>query len=206
MKAKIVLIVAIMAVNPAYAAFDYFTTVASSATIGASCDSSGGGVIYQCNCPMSTSGILAHECSQYGSIPCRLSGVGSGGDTDYRICHYKSLSGKNPCVDVCSCNMTPGSWQTAGNHVVRRMKYSQSPGLYKCTVSGSYEYGCSSGYYVYTGAGASIVCADCPSFGGISGTNAEGTTDITTCYIPANRDGTDSTGTFNFSSACYYTK
>jgi len=205
MKTKLILFaVAVIVTSPAHAAYNYFTTVASQSTLGATCDSdsTNPGIIYKCDCEMSAE-FIGKTCSKYSTIPCVLSGTVSG-STDYRVCSYKSLSA-NPC-QACNCKTSTGSWQTAGNHVVRQLRVSTTAGQYSCSANSSYYYGCSAGYYQYTGSGSGIVCADCPSSGGVPGTNAEGTTDITTCYIPANTKLTDDTGRFVYTGNCYYTK
>lgn len=207
MKAKIFLIIAMAMVSPAHAAFDYWTTVASSATIGATCDSSAAnpGVVYKCDCEPSTSTPTSKVCATYMSLPCYFSGTGAGGSTDYRVCSFKSLS-SNPC-SACSCKTSTGSWQTAGANVKRRLKVTASTsGSYSCSGSSSYEYGCAAGYYQTGASGGTITCSECPSLGTLKGTSAEGSTDITACYLPANKDGTDNTGTFQFTSNCYYTR
>lgn len=206
MKPQNIIIAITIATLPsiAHAAYDYSITNASSAVIGATCDSSATnpGIIYKCSGKtMST----MPTCAKYQTIPCVLSGNGSGGTTDYRICHYKSLQNK-PC-DACNYYTTTGStWQTAGNHVVRKQTTGGTPGTNSCTATSDYIYGCSSGYYQTSISGNSIVCTQCPSLGGITATNSEGTTEITTCYIPENKPGTDSTGTFQYTNRCYYTK
>lgn len=199
MKTKLFFIAAIMAVSPAYAVFNYKTTVASSSTPGDTCDSSTNpGKIYHCACEQTGS---THTCSQYASLPCNLTGTATYKDTTgYRVCHYESQA---PC-SACNCKTSVGSWQTAGENVVRRPKVTVTSMAYFCESEDVYEYGCSAGYYQTSVSGGIPICSPCPSLGTLKGTNAIGETAITTCYLPANKDGTDDTGTFHFTAACYY--
>ncbi|MBO8407247.1 MAG: hypothetical protein IAC77_02165 [Proteobacteria bacterium] len=43
-------------------------------------------------------------------------------------------------------------------------------------------------------------CTKCPG----SGTSAAGSTSITDCYMPSGSTGSDSSGTFIYTSTCYY--
>lgn len=61
------------------------------------------------------------------------------------------------------------------------------------------KYKCESGYYG-TPLNASSGCTKCPS----PGTSAQGATSITQCYIPANTSLSDTTGSYTYTSDCYY--
>ena len=69
----------------------------------------------------------------------------------------------------------------------------------------TYSYRCASGYYGSSLDGVSG-CTRCPSSGGIYGSSAAGSTEITACYIPANTQLSDTTGTFIYSDDCYYSE
>lgn len=80
----------------------------------------------------------------------------------------------------------------------------QFTGCYKCpenatcTTSG---FTCNQGYYANR-----ATCVKCPSSGGTPGTTAgAGATSITACYIPYGMSITDETGSYIFTSHCYYT-
>ena len=57
---------------------------------------------------------------------------------------------------------------------------------------------CKSGDYGIPGSSG---CTSCPS----PGTSGIGTTSIGNCYIPTNKSYTDETGTYEYTSPCYYT-
>lgn len=60
---------------------------------------------------------------------------------------------------------------------------------------------CDRGYYT----SAPYECSRCPSSGGIYGTTANtGNNKITDCYIPSDTSMTDDSGTYVFTSPCYY--
>lgn len=48
-------------------------------------------------------------------------------------------------------------------------------------------------------------CSRCPGFGSTNGTTAgNGADSITDCYLPAGTSGSDATGSFTYTSDCYY--
>lgn len=48
-------------------------------------------------------------------------------------------------------------------------------------------------------------CSPCPDFGGTAGTTSgNGADSITDCYLPAGTSGSDATGSFTYTSDCYY--
>ncbi len=70
-----------------------------------------------------------------------------------------------------------------------------------CVAEGT-TYSCETGYYL---SGTS--CLRCPSSGGVYGTTSNyNRSGITSCYIPANTSVTDDSGTYVFTSSCYYTQ
>lgn len=72
-----------------------------------------------------------------------------------------------------------------------------------CQVTSNY-YACAPGYYG-TSTDGNTGCTRCPASGNTYGTTATyGTQSITYCYIPSNTDITDDTGTYRFTSTCYY--
>ena len=70
---------------------------------------------------------------------------------------------------------------------------------------GTYEYRCAAGYYGSSTNG-STGCNKCPSSGEVEGQSAAGSTEITSCYIPKNTTLSDSTGKYQYTSDCYYSK
>ena len=70
-----------------------------------------------------------------------------------------------------------------------------------CVCTKKTERRCSAGYYGTVGALVnSSSCTQCPS----PGTSAAGATSQSDCYIPAGTTGSDSTGTYKYTSNCYY--
>ena len=67
---------------------------------------------------------------------------------------------------------------------------------YAACVAGAKTYtSCNAGYYLSGG-----LCLTCPS----GGTSAAGATSITSCYLPSGTTGSDSTGSYTYTSNCYY--
>lgn len=71
-----------------------------------------------------------------------------------------------------------------------------------CTCGGNtYQCGCIENEYGTSGSN----CQPCPDFGDISGTSEPGSKTITSCRIESGWTITDSTGTYTFTTDCYYT-
>ena len=130
--------------------------------------------------------------------------LGSVGDTHY----YCDVGGESAC-SFCACYSHYTNWSTIGNNRLSRQYINIDESDYEeCKSTTSTEYGCAAGYYKSAGSGSTMTCSRCPSSNGIYGTNAAGTTDITTCYIPSGStyrfsDDTGS-GTAKLTSNCYY--
>ena len=70
-----------------------------------------------------------------------------------------------------------------------------------CVCTKKIERRCTAGYYGTVGMiVSSSACTQCPS----PGTSAAGSTSQSDCYIPAGTTGSDSTGTYKYTSNCYY--
>lgn len=68
-----------------------------------------------------------------------------------------------------------------------------------CTVS-STTYSCAAGYYL-----DGTTCKQCPTSGGVTGTSPDKNTGgRTSCYATTTSTYTDTSGTFKFTSNCYY--
>ncbi|MDE6482059.1 MAG: hypothetical protein K2L25_04555 [Alphaproteobacteria bacterium] len=172
--------------------------------IGQQC-SSGGKILIKCECASPNIGVSA-LCSTKEFVPdggCKLAGG-------------EHINANYYCVDaeydtacmLCKCNngQTSTAWGSVGSNRVSRTKYTTTVSGYRCSSVSSTEYGCAAGYYQSGGSGATMTCARCPSSGGVYGTNNIGTTDITTCCIPANSSMKDSGGTYTFTGGCCYKK
>ena len=104
-----------------------------------------------------------------------------------------------PCPDCTDCT-SDTSW-SSGN-IGYQKKVSRTCSCGTCVETPSYR--CAAGYYGSSSNGTSG-CTRCPSSGGVYGTSAAGSTAITSCYIPSGTSMTDDTGTYQFTSSCYYT-
>lgn len=115
-----------------------------------------------------------------------------------------SVCANIPITQCCKVRpgATTGSWTTVGQN--RAYQYRQTKD-YKCdgTYTTTNEYRCAAGYYG-NAKGTSVYnltgCNQCPS----GGTSAAGATVITGCYLPSGTTGSDSTGTYTYTSNCYY--
>ncbi|MBQ8294238.1 MAG: hypothetical protein IJX89_02530 [Alphaproteobacteria bacterium] len=88
-----------------------------------------------------------------------------------------------------------------------------------CNAKATYT-SCNAGYYLSGGncvacekgtykdsVGTDSSCSDCPSLGGVAGTTSSaGTTSRTLCFIPSDSSVSDSSGTYIFTSDCFYTE
>ncbi|MDE6482092.1 MAG: hypothetical protein K2L25_04720 [Alphaproteobacteria bacterium] len=135
--------------------------------------------------------------------------------TDANGAKYFCYSGGESACSACGIQQSEpmySKWSTYSGYVVHRQvasfNGSDSRNYYYCSQErpATTEYGCAAGYYKSGGSGASTVCTLCPGSGSTRGTNAIGTTDITTCCIPAGTSFSDSTGSGTFNKECCYTK
>ena len=109
------------------------------------------------------------------------------GSTTYYVCEK--------CTQTCSSTT---SWSTVKTGYEKRTVCNNG--------CGTVEYRCAAGYYGASTNGSSG-CTICPSSGGVAGKSVAGSnTEITSCYIPANTPLSDSTGTYQYTSDCYYSK
>ena len=109
----------------------------------------------------------------------------------------------NTCANVCECYEYGECVYTSCKSGYYMPTNSQGdcvacPANATCS-GGTALFSCNAGYYRN---GTS--CSRCPSSGGVYGTSAAGSTKITDCYLPASTTGSDSTGTFTYTSNCYY--
>ncbi len=65
-----------------------------------------------------------------------------------------------------------------------------------CTADAKTYTACKTGYYLSGGT-----CYSCPSGGTSADQNSGGITD---CYLPSGTTGSDSTGSYTYTSNCYY--
>lgn len=163
-------------------------------------------IVIKCEC-LSPQINISETCYVQGYI----SGSGCMFETseDAESRYYCVDAEANQTCHICRCNnnQTYTAWAADSGNRVKRTKYStQDVDSYTCTSAESTEYGCAAGYYQSGGSGSAMTCTRCPSSGGVYGTNAAGTTDITSCYIPSNTQMNETSGKSVFTSNCYYTK
>lgn len=102
-------------------------------------------------------------------------------------------------LKVPTCILDPDAKCAAG-------EYGTAPNCKTCPSNANCPGGngstfyCNVGYYKY-----GSTCSRCPSSGGVYGTTASsGATAITACYLPSGTTGSDETGSFTYTSNCYY--
>lgn len=115
----------------------------------------------------------------------------------------KASIATTPCEGLPCEDMTSSTYQsysgTSTNHNLTRCDVSRNICLYVCKKN----------YYarLTSVVGSPRTCSVCPSVGNnnVKGyTTSYGADSITECYIPGNTDITDNTGTYRFTSNCYY--
>ena len=145
----------------------------------------------------------------------RCMAIGSGGSGS-------SCTNSNQCQDGYYCKITSGSsgictpypdcsdgcpdcestaWSAYSTGYQKRTVATCNTTM--CTCSKKTEYRCATGYYGTTTNGKSG-CTQCPPSNGISATSDAGATLVTQCYLPSGATGTDATGTFIYTTNCYY--
>ena len=104
----------------------------------------------------------------------------------------------NTCLPTCTTSncKSDTSWSAAGTGYQKKANRSCSDST---TCKTTYSYRCAAGYYGSSSNGRSG-CNPCPS----GGTSSAGTTSATGCYIPSGTTGSDSTGTYKYTSNCYW--
>lgn len=113
------------------------------------------------------------------------------------------------CTDsnVCNCTGTTETALSGGVIEIRtKTKKQMCSASYvasaRCMTDTTYK--CAVGYY----GSPSIfnkTCTRCPAFGDVYGTTASaGAAANTNCYLPAQTTGTDTSGTYTYTSDCYY--
>ena len=109
-------------------------------------------------------------------------------------------------ASICNCRGTTETALTGGLIEIKTKQKST-----KCIGNTAYaeclsktSYKCAVGYYGTPTIG-NQKCTRCPSSGGIVGTTAaSGSTAITDCYLPSGSSDSDSTGSFTYTTNCYY--
>jgi len=121
------------------------------------------------------------------------------GQDPLEICITINVCGDVECTGCTNCT-SDADWSLGESGYL--YKVSRKCNCNTCVESTLYQ--CAAGYYGSSTDGKSG-CTQCPSSGGIVGMSNAGSTEITSCYIPANLTATDSTGTYTYTSDCFYT-
>ncbi|MDE5615749.1 MAG: hypothetical protein K2I81_02875 [Alphaproteobacteria bacterium] len=199
----------------------YRLVATTSSTPGSYCyegaNSPGDYIVGKCDCQ----NIGCGNTANFSACPTTTDAYNSnlGGDcligTDANGTKYFCYAGGESACSACGMTQSDpmySKWSTYSGYVVSRQKASfsgsDSRNYYYCSQEkpATTEYGCAAGYYQSGGSGASTVCSRCPASGGTYGTNAIGTTDITTCCVPAGTSFSDTNGTGTFNKECCYTQ
>ncbi len=120
---------------------------------------------------------------QAASVP------GCSNEISFNVC-------RKSCDGTCS-DCTTSAW-TAGNTGYQKRTYA-SCNTATCVCTKRTQYQCAAGYYGTSSNGTSG-CSRCPS----NGSSTAGATAITSCYLPSGTTGSDSTGSYTYTSNCYY--
>lgn len=108
--------------------------------------------------------------------------------------------------DSCGAGITP-LWFSPETGYQSQIEYSCGLTT-ECECTQSTKYRCDAGYYgtaSYSQLTGYRGCTRCPSSGGVYGTSTAGNgTEITSCYIPTTSTLTDDTGSYQYTSNCYY--
>lgn len=160
------------------------------------------------NCSNSAISCWGNSSDKTGVISCTgcKSGYSLLAVSQNLTCDGNIISAEyNTCVETCSSSncKSDSTWTTIRTGYQRLVKRSCASNT-NCQETPSYR--CASGYYG-TSSNGSTGCTLCPSFNGIKALSAAGAnSSITKCYVPDGTVGTDVTGTFKYTYACYYTK
>lgn len=119
---------------------------------------------------------------------------GCSGSVSFYTCLSSGGSGGDVCDGTCTdCVST--DWTDSGTG--RQIKTTATCNKSTCKCTKKTDYRCKAGYY-----GQAMMVGGCTACPGV-GTSAVGSTSITDCYVTG---GHDSTGTFKYTSNCYYSE
>ena len=108
------------------------------------------------------------------------------------VTYYDCTKEEPDCDGTCDNCESTGWTSLSGNRETRTVATCNTA---TCECTKSVEFRCVAGYW-----GSGSTCSACPA----PGTSSTGTTTLQGCYIPAGTTGSDSTGTYKYTSNCYY--
>ncbi len=156
--------------------------------------------VLNCTCK---SGITQYECAAgyYGTATSSSAGC-------TKCPANATCAGGND--STYSCNV--GYWATTetvkvGSLSVTTKVCKACPANAICP-GGSETFKCMAGYYSIisrdTSGKSERICTRCPAQDGVYGTTSVGATTIKSCFMPANKNFSDSTGVFLYTNDCAY--
>ncbi len=156
------------------------------------CSSSCGTVnmVYDCG----TSGVYC-DCASCSGLLQTLEETTVTVSSSETITYNKCVASGGISVDCSTCVSTDWAAYSTGYESKVSATCNTRTGACKRTTS----YRCAAGYYGSSTNGTSG-CSKCPS----PGTTAAGATSITECCIPSGTTGSDTTGTYTYTSQCCY--
>ena len=146
-------------------------------------------VVGQANCTCAGGTNAGAKCTVDSQCPGSICSNSGGGITP-----------PTPLCTPATCKPTTTGWGSCGfgaNSYVECEATAECVGNF-CMHGQNYR--CVAGAYGNPSASNKTACAPCPS----PGTSAAGSTSQSDCYIPAGTTGSDSTGTYKYTSNCYY--
>lgn len=162
---------------------------------------------FSCVCGVK-SGTLTCASGYTGTASYRY----SNGLNNFTGCTKNGGSSGGDCDGTCT-NCTSTLWTDYATGYQNKTTATCNTVTCKCTKSTDYR--CAAGYYKsgvirclgsIDGSASCSGCSRCPPSGGIYGSSAPGSTAITACYIPTDTSMSDSTGTYTYTSNCYYSE
>ena len=99
-----------------------------------------------------------------------------------------------------TCKPTTTGWGSCGSGANSYVECEATAQCVNNVCVRGQNYRCVAGAYGTPSKSNKTACAPCPS----PGTSAAGSTSQSDCYIPAGTTGSDSTGTYKYTSNCYY--
>lgn len=150
------------------------------------------------------------ECLKIQTIMC--SGLPCAGASTWIT--YSGQTGNetrcNSSTNKCEYRCAAGYYQSGFALVTNPVSCKTCPTNATCA-AGTTKPSCNKGYYLNNTSSTTFnptyTCPRCPSSGGVYGTTAAaGAKSITSCYIASGTSFTDTTGTWTYSSNCYYSE
>ncbi len=139
--------------------------------------------------------ISCQTCPSNYTLTSKTMQLSSNCSESYNTCELGDPSAA--CDGTCT-NCTSTDWGSVNLFTGVQTRTVKTCDTSTCICTSSTEYRCGAGYYGYLDN-----CTACPG----SGTSTAGSNGaITDCYLPAGTTGSDATGTYEYTTPCYYTE